>query len=77
MEQLVVQKLEMKSRILAWDPDEYTLVQIDIAKKKETCEESEKPHIEVDEVEGVAEFASVIDRMRRDEILLLFNLSDI
>ncbi|KXG47692.1 Aminoglycoside phosphotransferase [Penicillium griseofulvum] len=36
MERLVVQKLEeMKSRVLAWDPDEYTLSHIDIAKKKE------------------------------------------
>jgi hypothetical protein len=53
LERLVVQKLEeMKSRGLAWDPDEYTLSLIDIAKKKEISEESQKPHIEVEEVEA-------------------------
>ncbi|QQK40416.1 Aminoglycoside phosphotransferase [Penicillium digitatum] len=42
MEQVVSQQLEnMKSRVLAWDPDEYTLGQIDIARKKAETEESE------------------------------------
>ncbi|CAI7593317.1 unnamed protein product [Penicillium glandicola] len=42
MEQLVAQQLEnMGSRVLAWDPDEYTLSHIDIARKKAEREENE------------------------------------
>lgn len=49
MEQLVVQKLEeMKSRVLVWDPDEYTLGHIDIAKK--AGEESKTKQGTADEV---------------------------
>ncbi|KAJ6139306.1 Aminoglycoside phosphotransferase [Penicillium samsonianum] len=67
MKQLFVQKLEeMKSRVLAWDPDEYTLGHVDLAKKAReeseikqgTADESEKPaHIEVDATDISTEFA--------------------
>lgn len=54
MEQLVSQQLEnMESRVLAWDPDEYTLGHIDIVKKAREgteVDQSEKTiHNEVDE----------------------------
>lgn len=61
MEQLVSQQLEnMESRVLAWDPDEYTLGHTDIAKKAREgteVDQSEKTiHNEVDEAGISTEF---------------------
>lgn len=54
MEQLVSQQLEnIESRVSAWDPDEYTLGHIDIAKNAREGTEVDKSektvHNEVDE----------------------------
>lgn len=62
MEQLVSQQLEnMESRVLAWDPDEYTLGHIDMAKKAREgtkVDQSEKSvHNEVDEAGISTEFS--------------------
>ena len=66
MGRLAVQKLEeMNSRVLAWDPDEYTLGHMDIKKAKDEsdlqqvteADESEQPiHNEADDA-GTLEFA--------------------